>query len=80
MIYYNITVFSHTLQFDNYSDILHPEQANPSKLAEENEKVTLFINLAIFRVISEILIEFATFLCNENTLFYQVLGEVNRKK
>ena len=52
----------------------------PPKLTEER-KVTLFINLAIFAFISESLIEFAKFPCNENSLFYhQVLGEINRKK
>ena len=39
----------------------------------------MFINLTIFAVVSDSLIEFAKFLCNESSLFYQTLGEVNRR-
>ena len=79
MVYYNITVFSYILHFVHYRYILHKEQVNPPKVGKRKRKVTLFINLGIFAFISESLIEFATFACNEN-FFYDVLGEVNRTK
>ena len=80
MFYYNITVFSYILHFVHYRYILHKEQVNPPTLGKRKRKVTLFINLGIFAFISESLIEFATFACNENSLFYEVLGQVNRTK
>ena len=72
-------VFSHILHCVHCRDILHKKQINSPKLAEENERY-FYINLAILTVISESLIEFAKFPCNKNILFYQLLGEVNRKK
>ena len=80
MVYYKITIFSHIIHFVHYRDILHKEQVNPPKLGKRKLKATFFVNLGIFAFISESLIEFATFACNENSLFYEVLGQVNRTK
>ena len=79
MIYCNITIFF-TFYIVFIARIFqHNEQA--TKTRQRKRKATLFFNLAIFAFISESLIEFAKFPCNENSLFYrQVLGEINRKK